>query len=472
MARPFGRGTGGADDGTASREIAMKFRTTLTLLALGLAAALFFFLVERPRQAKLDDEAVNEATLTGVEPGKVEAITIERSDLTITALRDGERWRITAPVEDSADDAAFNTLVRAICGAPVDRRIETNSEGLSEFGLAPPAAVVRLAGNGGGLPFELRIGGHNVTKSHCYAALGSSGTVLLVPASVRRYAVRPFSEYRNRRIMELDIEEVVGVGISSPARSMTWRFDRTKRSWFTVERGDTIPGDSTAVQAVVRELRGLRAIDIPYGGAAGTDDYLSPASGSVVLERTPGSDPLTLRFGAARDGACYVERSNDSRISLVDAAILDIFARTVNDLRYRRLLRYSDETLSRISIETPERAVTLVLAGNRWTYTNPGFGDIGEDTARKLLALVRDLRCDTVIAEKIQGEKDYGFSSPVLRLVLFDAAGGVIDELRAGRPAPGDRMRYVTSESAPYLASIAWTPLSELESLIGGPGPR
>jgi hypothetical protein len=450
----------------------MKFRTTLALLALGLAAALFFFLVERPRQAKLDDEAANEATLTGVEPGEVEAITIERTDLTITALRDGQRWRLAAPVRDSADDAAFNTLVRSICGASVDRRIETNGEGLSEFGLAPPTAVVRLAGNDGGLLLELRIGGHNVTKSHCYAALGSSGTVLLVPAGVRRYAVRPLFEYRDRRIVELDLEEVVGVGISSPAHSMTWRFDRPRRSWFTVERGDTIPGDSTAVQAVVRELRGLRAIDIPYGAAAKKDDYLSPASGSVVLERTPRSDPLTLRFGAARDGACYVERSNDSRISLVDAAVLEILARTVNDLRYRRLLRYTEANLSGISLETSERAVTLVRSGTRWTYTNPGFGDIGEETAGKLLALVRDLRCDTVIAEKIPQEKDYGFSKPVLRVVLLDAAGGVIDELRAGGPAPGDGMRYVTSRSAPYLASMARTQLSELGAFSGGPGPR
>lgn len=450
----------------------MKFRTTLALLALGLAAALFFFLVERPRQAKVDDEAAGEGNLTGVEPDEVETLIIERTGLTIAARREGERWRITAPVEDSADDAALNTLVRSICDASVDRRIETNGGGLAEFGLDPPAAAVRLAGSAGRLLLELRIGGHNVTKSHCYVTLGSSATVLLVPAAVRRYAVRPLLEYRNRRIADIDIEEVIGVGISSPARSMTWRFDLPGRAWFTVERGDTIPGDSTAVVAVVRELRGLRAIDIADDGAAKKDDYLSPTSGSVVLERTPGSEPLTLRFAAARGGACYVERSNDSRISLVDAAVLAIFERSVNDLRNRRLLRYSEENLSRISLETAERAITLVRSGTRWTYTNPGFGDIGEDTARKLLAAVRDLRFATVIAEKIPGKKDYGFSQPVLRLVLLDSAGGVIDELRVGGPDSGDGMRYVSSLSAPYLASIAVTALTELETLFGGPGPR
>jgi hypothetical protein len=454
------------------RGIAMKYRTTLALLVLGLAAALLFFFVERPRQDALDRKAKHEGSLTGVTPDEVQEVAIERPDLSLTALRAGARWRITAPLEDSADDAAFHTLVRTICDAAVERRIEVDEKALPEFGLEPPAAVVRLSGPAGGALLQVRVGGHNVTKSHCYATLGRSTEVLLVPAAVRRYAVRPLFEYRDPRVVDIAIEDVAAIGVSSPARAMTWRFDRRRRYWFTVERGDTVTGDSTAVVAVIRTLRGLRAADIPEDGPARREDYIAPAAGTVVLERTAGSAPLTLRFGAPREGSCFVERSGDSRIALVDAAVLDIFARTVDDLRNRRLLRFAEESLSRVSLETRGRAVTIVRSGTRWTYTNPGFGDIGEDAAGKLLARLKDLRCDRVIEERVRAGKDYGFATPILRLVLADPAGEVIDELRAGAPAPGTGMTYVTSRSAPYVGAIATAPLSGIESLMGGPGPR
>ena len=450
----------------------MKFRTTAILLAVGLAAGLFYFLVEKPRDERLSRDAESEGILTRVAPEEVETLTVERADHTIAARRDGAGWRMTSPVEDSGDAGAFNTLILSVCGAAVERRIETHGEGLSEYGLDPPAAILRLSRSDGRVLVDLRIGEHNVTKSHCYATFGAGPTVLLIPSAVRRYSLRPLFEYRNPRIVEIAVEDVSAIGVSSPGRAMEWRHDRPGRSWFTVESGDTISGDSTAVQALIRELRGLRARDIPAGGPENRDRYLEPLAGSVVLGRAGDTEALTLRFGAARDGACYVERSNDGRISLVDTTVLDIFGRTLNELRDRKLVRYADQDLYKVALETPGRNLSIVRSGPRWTYANPGFGDIGEESGRNLLALVRELKCDTVIAEKIPAARDYGFSKPSFRLVLFDEAGRAIDEVRAGTAAPGEGMTYVTSLSAPYLASISESTLSALESRFTAPGAR
>jgi hypothetical protein len=450
----------------------MRYKSTAILVAVGLAAALYYLFVERPRQAALDDTARRENTLTDVAPADVEALFIERPDLSLAARRRGAAWRIEAPVADTGDDAAFSMLLRAVCGAAVERRIDAGEESLAAYGLDPPAAIVRFAGKDGRPLLEIRIGDHNVTKSHCYAALGPDRTVLLVPAGVRRYAVQPFVEYRDRRVVEAKLEEIVAVAISSPSRSMNWRLDRAARVWFAVQDGDTVPGDSTAIEAVIRELRGLRALDIPEKAAIGGDEFLVPEAGSIVFQRA-GSEPLALRFGAARDSVCYVERSDDARISLVDAAVLRIFARTIDQLRNRRLLRFSANDLARITLETRERTVSVHRAGTRWTYANPGFGEIAEESALRLLETLRSLEADTIIAERVPAAGAYGFSQPFVRLVLADAAGDVIDELRVGAPAPGEELRYATSRSAPRLAALGRAAIGALETSVGGPGtPR
>ena len=449
----------------------MRFKTTLILLAVGVGAALYFFVVEKPREAGRDDKTASEGRLTGVLPDDVETVKIERPDVTIAARRDGERWAIVSPVEDAADDAAFNTLLRTVCDAAVERRLALGETSLAEYGLEPPSAVVHLGAKDGRALLELRVGGHNVTKSHCYAAVGSARRVILVPAGIRRYALRTLFEYRNKRILDAAVDDVRGVEIASPGESMAWRLDG-RDGWFTVENGDTITGDSTAIEAVVRELRGLRALDIPIDGAQKREEYLSPSAGSIALGLAPDSRTIRIRFGDRRDDRCYVESSANERVSQVDAAVLGLFDKTVNDLRDRRLLRYDERGLAKLTLETPEKTVTILVSGTGWTYANTGFGDIDEETAARLLARIKELKFERVIGSKIPAAGDHGFAKPFFRLVLLGVGDVVIDELTVGGPAPGERLRYVTSRSAPFLAVIGTAPLSAIESHFGGRGAR
>ena len=449
----------------------MRFKTTLILLAVGIAAALFFLVVERPREAGRDENTSLEGRLTGVLPDDVDTMTIERPDMTIAARRHGERWAIVSPVEDAADDAALNTLLRSVCDAAVERRIDVGEGGLAEYGLEPPSAVIHLGTEDGLSLLELSLGEHNVTKSHCYATVGSGREVILVPAGIRRYALRTLFEFRERRILDAALEGVQGVEIASPRVSMAWRLDRRK-GWFTVDNGDTVPGDTAAIEAVVRELRGLRALDITIDGAEKRAEYLSPPAGSITLGLAPGAGTIQIRFGGRRGDRCYAECSADGRVSLLGAAVLDLLDRTVNDLRDRRLLHYDENGLANLTLETVGKTVTILISGTGWTYSNPGFGEIDEESAAGLLTRIKELKFEKVIDDKIPAPGNHGFNQPFFRLVLLGDGGAVIDELTVGGPAPGDRLRYATSRSAPFLSVVGTEPLSEIESQFGGRAAR
>ena len=447
----------------------MRFKTTLILLAICAAAALFYFVVERPRHEREVERAAREGRFADVSPGDVYRVTITRPDVTIAVEREEDHWKLLSPVVDRADDAAVNTLLETACGARAEEEFDADESPLSEFGLDAPSAVVRLTAKNGEDLLDLRIGEFSLTKSHCYATARGGGRVFLLPAGVRRYALRPLFDYRYKRIFDVPVADVFRLEIATKTRSMVWATDKTGE-WFTVQSGDTIHGDTTSLENVVRKLRGLRANDMPFGVPDATDAYFGTRARAISVRFKPDSAEITLAFSDPRGPGCYVESSGSNRVALVDTTILDVFAKTITDLRDRRLLRHDLDAVVRMTLETPRLTITLVRTGAKWTFANPEFGDADEEAVRRLVLRIEDVKFDAVLDENLPEKNGHGFEKPVLRLTLFGPGDRAIDELAVGEPAPDGISRYVWSRSTGVLAIIDSASVSELEEDFGDPG--
>ncbi len=442
----------------------MKFRTTAILLVVCAAAVLFFVKVEQPQHARRE-KASKALRFTDVPAESVFAVRIERPDVTISASLENGAWTLTSPVAERADDASVNVLLQSISAATVERRLAGVGSGPGEYGLDPPAAIVRLSGRNGDLLLELRVGEFNVTKDECYAAKGENAGVMLIGADVHRYAIRPLFDFRNKRIIDVALDLVRRLDISTPVRSMSWR-TRADGSWFTVQHGDTIDGDKPALENIVRRLRGLRADEFPPG-ASGTDDtHLSPRSGSISMWLERDSSRVETTFGGRHDDRCYVWSSQTGRIARVDTTALEVFAWAIDDVRDKRLLRFDRSGLTRISVERPGRAIAIIKSDDGWAFSNPAFGILESQTVNRFLAALEDLRFDAVLDEKTPAMDRHGFDNPFLRVTLFGRSGDVVDALAVGATISNETSRYATSRSARLLASVTPPRLAGVEDLF------
>jgi hypothetical protein len=447
----------------------MRFKTSLILLGICAAAALFFFVVERPRHEREAERAAREGRITDVSPGDVYRVTITRPDITIAVEREEDHWKLVSPVVDRADDAAVNTLLETACGARAEEEFNAGGAPLSEFGLVAPSAAVRLTAQNGEELFDLRVGEFSLTKSHCYATTRGGDKVFLLPAGVRRYALRPLFDYRYKRIFDVPVADVFRLEIAAKTQSMVWNTDKTG-TWFTVQSGDTIRGDSTSVESVIRTLRGLRAKNIPFGVPGYTGAYFGKRVGAISVRFKPDSTEITLAFSDPHGQGCYVESSESNRVALVDTTMLDVFAKTITDLRDRRLLRHGLDAVVRMTLETPRRTTTLVRSGAKWSFANPEFGDADEEAVRRLVARIDGVKFDAVLDEDMPEKNGHGFEKPALRLTLYGPQDRAIDELTIGDPASDGLSRYVWSRSAGVLALIKSAYVSRLEEDFGDPG--
>jgi hypothetical protein len=425
----------------------MLSRTSRFLLVAAALAVAAFVLVELPRRRAEDRAAREGSRLADLDPARVDAVTIERPADTLSFALRATHWEMTAPVADLAEPSSVLSLLHAIETATAGRRLGPALNG-SRFGLDPPAASIALAAAADTL-LRLELGGYTVDRAWVYGRV-ASGEVLLVPTDLLRASTLPADEYRNRHVVVFDRAVVREFRVRAAGASMRWTRGRAP-AWFTVLGRDTVPGDSVAVEAMLRRLRGLRVR--AFAAAADTAGAFRDPAGVVALVKAGDAPTVTLRFARRPDGAWWARNDAETRVVEVEGGVDDLLAQTTTSLRDRRLLHFSPAQSSRIEFASPDTAGVLVRAGGAWARANPALGPVDAERAADFIRALRALQWVEVAppGERVPPVR------PAFSLVVYGSGDTIIAELRAW-PRPHEPARWVApgpSPAAPRLVDAA-----------------
>ena len=440
----------------------MRFKPTLILLFVAAVTLGYFFLVEQPghkEKVAQEESATKLFDLTGME---VFGLVIRRDDATLTFTRSGDAWRMITPSSDRAEMPQIMVLVLSVLRSKAERQFPADPTRLAEYGLANPVATVSLRDSLQAELLTLDVGDFNLTKSHCYAREDGSDTVMLVHAGVRRYALTSVFEYRDKKVVEFPIEDVSALEITSDLHRTSWSKSVDER-WFTVVGGDTIRGDDDEMDTILRELRAMRAQDVKDGDPAAWG--LSDPAGSIVV-RLPDADAIGLSFAGPDSQRCYIQVKGEERINMVDASALDVFGRSLHDLRDRRLLHFDRDVLRKVTLNTKTLSISIIKMGENWSFANPSFDEIDIALVSAFLGSLKAMKYREIIEETMRAPEEYGLDHPAYRLALFDAEGDLIDEVVTGPTRTIRRTRYATSRSSGHLGVVDAEPFEEMEGLF------
>jgi len=239
----------------------------------------------------------------------------------------------------------------------------------------------------------------SVGASSLAAREAGTDEVVLVHAGVRRYALASVFDFRDKEVTDFPVEDVTAVEIDSHRNGTSWNRS-PGGEWFTVQGGDTIRGDETEIEAILRELRALRARDI-------LDDAheVSDPAGSVVVHLVDDA-PIRLSFSSADSQRCRVRLQRETRTNVVDASALDVFDRSLHDLRDRRILRFDKDLLGKVTLVTEKLSISIVKTGDDWLFSNPSFGEIDPALVSTFLTALGTLRYREIVEERIRNVRD------------------------------------------------------------------
>lgn len=222
--------------------------------------------------------ATRAPALTRLTAESVQTVALDRpGEKPITFARDGEKWRMTAPIHARADRFRLDNLLQ-LASARVQDHFPATGD-LAQFGLDKPLARVHLGQT------ELDIGGLHALRDLRYVRYGDQ--IYLVPNASVRAALNPLSDFFSARLLE-DDRKPVGFDLAH------FHLRLTKGSWTLTPADKNVSSD--VLNAFVDEWRYARALSVSrYSG--------KPVIGRVrityVEDAGKGGQqkPHTLEFG-------------------------------------------------------------------------------------------------------------------------------------------------------------------------------
>lgn len=179
----------------------MKFRNTLILLAILAALVAYVLLVETNRPSPEADDATPPPTplppVLSFDPADARALRLSRpaeDRRTELALQKDGRWRVTAPVEEEADQGKVIRLLDAMAALRPSRVLTGTLGPLSDYELDPPVLSVEIELTDQ-VVHGLTLGAKTATGSAYYGQIRGDEHVYLLPfslgADVERYLDNP-----------------------------------------------------------------------------------------------------------------------------------------------------------------------------------------------------------------------------------------------------------------------------------------
>ncbi|MDD9933700.1 MAG: DUF4340 domain-containing protein, partial [Myxococcales bacterium] len=236
---------------------------------------------------------------------------------TVTVVRKGDGWQLTAPVQAKADDNAIKTALTKleeleVTGVAATK--EKNHGKLEVDGETGSRVTVKGAGK------TLLDGWVGVYRSgNSMFRLEGDEKVATVKGSIRYAFSKEVREWRDRTITKVETDSVQEMKLVNPKGE--FHFKREGDTWAQVGGKKVEPLDESKVKGIVGSGASLNATDFA------ATDVTAEAAGlgedaptfTLVLGGDAGPSEITYRLGGPAEKNFYLQKVGDDEIFIVSS---------------------------------------------------------------------------------------------------------------------------------------------------------
>src|SRR5919109_215742 len=323
----------------------MRWQTSAVLALLLVLVGGFYYLYEVRWAADRERAESRKGRIFGAEAADVTALELKRPDETVTLKRDGDAWRLTTPIAARGNKGTVDEALTTFVTAKIDREIE-----------GKPA-------------------------------------VFVLSDSVLREATRPVVDFRDRTILSFERRDVTGVDIVTDTDAIAvestadnkWRLTRpVALAADTAEMNDLLDKLATGkVKEFVAEAprsRQAYGLERPLRISVHTGKDKDRATRTLLVGRTD-----------AEKKGVYAMREGEASVLLLPEDIGKLVPRNVAAIRNKQLVDFERDRITRVEVESPKGAVTLVKEKDRWTIAAPEALPADQVEAGALLARLKEV---------------------------------------------------------------------------------
>lgn len=256
---------------------------TITFLATILAAQLILLAVVTRDPHRVAEKPA----FFSVDTSTIEQVKIRNKDGEVTLKRAGANWKLTQPVDFPANPSYIKTLLEKLAEMRVETFITNKEASYQQYELDDLAAIYVEVG-GGGKTEAFYCGKTSDSYSQVFIRREGSKDVLLVSGSPRTSLTREPTDWRDKRILELDrtlIDRVV-IQLPTERNELVRTIKRMDEDTTLTEndttwvvnpsRGAPFAPDDSQLNRVMNALRRMNAIQFMDAGKDTIPDFSRP----------------------------------------------------------------------------------------------------------------------------------------------------------------------------------------------------
>jgi Domain of unknown function (DUF4340) len=397
----------------------MRWQTTAVLAVILIALGVFYYVYEVRLGPEREKTESRKGRVFTAEPADVTEVELKRPDSIVKLKREGDGWQILEPVKARGDRGPIDETVTSVVTARMDREIEAAPPALGDFGLDKPAAEVTLRLKDG-KQLGLVLGAKSPTGVWVYARETGKPAVFVVGDSVLRDTTRPLADFRDKAVIAFDQKDVTALEIVTRDDSLA--AEATDGRW-KLSRPRALPADGDTVRDFLEKLRAARVREFVAETPRSLEPFGldKPVKVSIHTGRDRDRATKTLLFGRADPSkkGVYAMRAGDSTVVVVPDETWAAVPKNVAVLRDKTVVAIERDKVTRLEIESPKGAVTLVQENGRWKITAPVALPADQVEAGAVVFKLRELKAQAFLTDDASGLPRY-LAKPTVRVSISE----------------------------------------------------
>jgi hypothetical protein len=444
----------------------MKWKTTLILFIIAAAVFAYLFFVERNRPGTVE-AARQSQNVVSFSPDKINGLVVQNGDDKIDIRRHDDKWRLEIPIKDQADGSIVNNLLIDLENWQKDaaisaKEMEADKSKLADYGLANPKLRLKLLGPNA--PPEIFFGKDAALEGKMYVRFENSKEAFLASQSVKKAIDKKPEDFRDRKLTDLIMAQVVRVVLKTSAGEM--ELQKKGDHWEIVKplhtRADDQKVSDLIAQVTTARIQQFVADDRgdlhPYG--------LAEPRGALTLFAQDDKQGQTLQIGGVPEkekDQVYVRFSPRGFIYTLPKKIEEALNNKPNDLRDRHLVRIDTKILDRLTIDASGKGKTvLARKDENWTIASRNNAPANSGEVRRLIDTLQNEQVTKFVEDVASNLPKYGLDKPQLIVTFTSFASENTAETKAGEQPfasvafgkiEGDNI-YVRVGDEPFVVAV------------------
>ena len=443
---------------------------------------------QKAEQAKKVSEEIFPAAHDAKDLSAFTQLTITADGQTTTVEKDGTHWKVTSPLQASADNGVIENLLNALKSDSYNQVIEAKptADDLKKYGLDKPSfhLVATWAPKGEkAQTFELEGGIVNPYDNSVYLLRPGDPAVRSAPGGVRSAALKSTFDLRDKRLLTYDEASLKGVELVRGKEQVSLLKDAANK--WQLEKPWKQSGDDDAVKALVVAVQGTRATAFPDASLKPHFGLDAPLMVATFTPKTGAPVTLTIGKGDRKDDVRYyadVAQGATHTIAEVPKTLLDALSKPASDYKDHQVVAFEESAVRKVAFTPTGGGAPLVAerkdgTSQDWTVTAPKKGAAKKWKLSSILWSLHALKATEFGAAHPSAKAlaKVGIGPKSEKVTLFGDKDAVLGTIALGDSVKGKKGTIWAKGTQDLLVQIDGTRLSELpqsvEDLLEPPKP-